>query len=201
MLMLDTGSEIHLTPTINTVGLTDVAPLTNPARVKGVGAAPTLIKLKGFFLGMPMYVGTGPCVIISLGVCLDHGGYARASLDFSCVRIYMPGPQLLSFDRQGSFWLASMDSIGRRSDHLRPTRVLITQEEAKLEFSARQLKQAEVARLHTKRLGFPGIGTLRGIVHGATVKDLPVASEGIRVQMKIVGTDPASEKGGWPSQV
>ena len=65
-----------------------------------------------------------------------------------------------------------------------------------MEFSARQLKQAEVARLHTKRLGFPGIGTLRGIVHGATVKDLPVASEGIRVQMKIVGSDPASEKGG-----
>jgi len=154
-ILLDTGSEIHLTPCErHTTGLRNVHPAVPPYAVRGIGKGVVYLNKIGNYLDIgPMYVGRSPCTILSLGLAAEHGARFRWATDASWCEMKTPAGKTMMFKRVYRLYIYSPDneSAGDDFDDDRGARTLLTEAEARAKFSERDLKEADQAGEYLKR--------------------------------------------------
>ena len=190
-LLLDTGSDIHLTPSDDTPGLRSVTTANPPYRVKGVGHGAVTLNKVGEFIDIgPMYVGKCPCTIISVGVATSNGAKLKWEEDMSKVTLTTRSGLELIFQRRRQVWICndySANEVGI---------AMPTEAEVMMKYNRHELKQAEQAAEYLKRMRYPGRGTARSIVTTGAIRNLPVTTKGLNTRFDIAGQELAAEKGG-----
>jgi hypothetical protein len=134
-LILDSGSEIHLTPNSKLPGLLDVVQVTE-ASITGVGDK-VKVDLQGEFIDIgEMYVShAAPCTIISLGLALANGSTIVWAADGSSAVLTSKSGVELVFKRIRNLWVCEdTDSLANfiPTDHLAAP---ATQEEKRLKYN------------------------------------------------------------------
>jgi hypothetical protein len=140
-LILDSGSEIHLTPNSRLPGLLDVVQVAE-ASITGVGDKVKVNQLGEFIDIGDMYVSdAAPCTIISLGLALANGSTIVWATDGSSAVLTSRSGVELVFKRIRNLWVCedsnSLKSFVPTNRHLAAP---ATQEEKRLKYNERQLK-------------------------------------------------------------
>ena len=196
-LLLDTGSNIHLTPNSDLRGLWDVIVADPPFKVKGVGHGAVSLNKVGQFLDIgPMYIGKAPCTIISVGLATENGAKIDWAKDMSTATMTTSSGAKIVFKRSKQVWICNDYNDEDVSDVLRSGTSMVTEAEKLLKYNRHELKQAEEAAEYLKRLRFPGRGTAKSIVTAGALRNLPVTTKGLNVRFDIVGQELAAEQGG-----
>ena len=185
-LILDSGSEIHLTPNSKLPGLLDVVQVTE-ASITGVGDK-VKVDQQGEFIDIgDMYVSdAAPCTIISLGLALANGSTVVWAADGSSAVLTSKSGVELVFKRIRNLWVCEdTDSLANfiPTDHLAAP---ATQEEKRLKYNERQLKLSDATGDMLRRLGFPGSKTASALAKFGHVKNIPLTQEGLKIRQDIV---------------
>ena len=196
-LLLDTGSNIHLTPNASLVGLWDVIIAKPPFKVKGVGYGAVSLNQVGQFLDIgPMYIGKAPCTIISVGLATENGASVKWAEDMSTATMTTQSGAEIVFKRHKQVWICN-DYDGKDvAEVLQGGTSMVTEAEKLLKYNRHELKQADEAAEYLKRLRYPGRGTAKSIVTTGALRNLPVTTKGLNVRFDIAGQELAAEQGG-----
>ena len=193
--ILDTGSELHLTPNVALPGLFDVVEVDSSS-VTGVGDKVEVNRQGEFIDAGNMYVTeAAPCTIISLGLALNNGCTVDFAKDNSSIVLTTKSGLQIVFKRWRNLWVC--EDI----DHLKsfkPTYgplAAITQEEKRLKYTEKQLKLSDSTGDALRRLGYPGTKTASALAKFGHVKNVPITQEGLRIRKDIVGFELAFAKG------
>ena len=196
-LLLDTGSNIHLTPIADLPGLLNVLTANPPFKVKGVGHGSVSLHKVGQFLDLgPMYIGKAPCTIISVGLATQNGAKIKWADDMSSATLTTASGTVIVFKRRKQVWICN-DFDGTNSAAVEHSgTAMVTEAEKLLKYNRHELKQADEAAEYLKRLRYPGRGTAKSIVTAGALRNLPVTTKGLNVRFDIVGQELAAEQGG-----
>ena len=196
-LLLDTGSNIHLTPNGFLRGLWNIIVANPPFKVKGVGHGAVSLDRVGQFLDIgPMYIGKAPCTIISVGLATENGARIDWAEDMSTATMTTRSGTEIVFKRHKQVWICNDYDSKDVADVLQGGTSMVTEAEKLLKYNRHELKQADEAAEYLKRLRYPGRGTAKSIVTAGALRNLPVTTKGLNVRFDIVGQELAAEQGG-----
>jgi hypothetical protein len=196
-LLLDTGSNIHLTPNGFLRGLWNIVVANPPFKVKGVGHGAVSLDRVGQFLDIgPMYIGKAPCTIISVGLATENGARIDWAEDMSTAIMTTRSGAEIVFKRNKQVWICNDYDSKDVVDVLQGGASMVTEAEKLLKYNRHELKQADEAAEYLKRLRYPGRGTAKSIVTAGALRNLPVTTKGLNVRFDIAGQELAAEQGG-----